>query len=335
MLWTRQPKINKEVKVNIALLIDAIFGKESEEEKISYAAKRLVIRYMLTYTLILLSITGTSLWFIAKNVYQASKDDAYDKAMDELQQRRLEYTIDVNEAKANINAIRDSLQDTYERTHRIEAKAAEALQDAIDTTDKIKSILTSGDQTNVKSYADLQRSLEQSINDDVKNSIIDTVSKTVSENQVLSIHVKSGHGNFGVPPDISIKTSLINPVQGRKLQFEKSPNANYVRITYTDNFRTLNRKTHGMCRWRILVNNVDCKDPAPMEFTRYEDIAYENSHNSNTVVGFCSLDEKDTKVSVAVQVERDTTDTECFTGYDSSLYTLEVEELSSSLVMFH
>ncbi len=118
----------------------------------------------------------------------------------------------------------------------------------------------------------------------------------------------------------------IGQIKSRVLRFTKAKAATKLRISYTDNFRTLG--TRKACRWEIRVDGKSCPNQALI----YDDyFPREDHHSSHTVVGYCSGLAAGTHtigVWVSNNAHSSYSGGNCYTGWANSTWVLEAEEVN-------
>jgi hypothetical protein len=97
-------------------------------------------------------------------------------------------------------------------------------------------------------------------------------------------------------------------------------------VTWSDNFRvTINDKA---CRWEVLFNGASCTSPGALFFDKYEGGTSSNRHDPSSFTGTC-LNVPAGNVTVATRVGPvpGYTGVDCYTGWNSQLFSIEVEEV--------
>lgn len=115
----------------------------------------------------------------------------------------------------------------------------------------------------------------------------------------------------------------------RQLAFTKVLSNSVLRISYVDTFRVtnpVNQSSASSCRWEILIDGQSCQSGA-LYFDKYSFIT--TSNNNHSVGHFMAYCEADVSGSHTAQISVSTvvTDSNCFTGWNLSRWTLEVEEI--------
>ena len=128
---------------------------------------------------------------------------------------------------------------------------------------------------------------------------------------------------FGNGPDYDIDNGIIG---SRLLEFYKLFQDSVLRITYTDNLRV--RGDNAACRYEVTVDLNSCPSGALV----YDYYTFNvNTHRSQTLVGYCEgvgVGFHDLGVRVSNFVpESQTSLGDCYTGWASSHWILEVEEI--------
>lgn len=103
----------------------------------------------------------------------------------------------------------------------------------------------------------------------------------------------------------------------RTFKFTKKKDASNVRVTYFDNFRTIN----GWCRWEIKFDGQSC--PQPLANTVHTNSG-ENDHRPGTVIGQCA-GLKAGERTVTVTLNR-AGNSDCYTGWQSHTMIEVIED---------
>ena len=138
-------------------------------------------------------------------------------------------------------------------------------------------------------------------------------------------------GNETLPRSITYATDNgptdgtdIGIIESRLLSFEKLRSNSDIRISYTDNFRTLGYRK--ACRWEILIDGTSC----PSQPLVYDNsVTHDNIHRSGTFVGYCSgLDTGLHEIQIYVDNTPGYTGSDCSTGWKNSTWLIEAEEVN-------
>ncbi len=117
----------------------------------------------------------------------------------------------------------------------------------------------------------------------------------------------------------------VGQIKSRVLSFSKAKTDTKIRISYTDNLRT-----HGSakgCRWEIRVDGRSCPNQALV----YDDYASgnDNTHSSRTVAGYCSgVAAGSHTIGIWVGNTPGYSGSDCYTGWSSSTWVIEAEEIN-------
>ena len=117
----------------------------------------------------------------------------------------------------------------------------------------------------------------------------------------------------------------VGQIKTRVLSFSKAKTDTKIRISYTDNLRT-----HGNakgCRWEIRVDGRSCPNQALV----YDDYASanDNTHSSRTVAGYCSgVAAGSHTIGIWVGNTPGYSGSDCYTGWSSSTWVIEAEEIN-------
>ncbi len=116
----------------------------------------------------------------------------------------------------------------------------------------------------------------------------------------------------------------VGQIKSRVLRFTKAKAATKLRISYTDNFRTLG--TRKACRWEIRVDGKSCPNQALI----YDDwVPRDDYHHSRNVVGYCSgIAAGKHTIGVWVSNTHGRSGSDCYTGWNNSTWVLEAEEVN-------
>lgn len=119
-------------------------------------------------------------------------------------------------------------------------------------------------------------------------------------------------------------------IESRVLHFTKSRATTGLRVSYVDNFRVLG--TGVACSWEIRFDDLPCTSPGPLRFDSNVSNGSGSSldnHAPGTVFGTC-FDIPAGDVTIDVWVTHDghrNPQGNCFTGWNSQYWSLEVEEV--------
>jgi hypothetical protein len=99
-----------------------------------------------------------------------------------------------------------------------------------------------------------------------------------------------------------------------------------LRVTWSDNFRVM--VLNKACRWEVLFNGSPCPNPGGLYFDKYEGNTSSNRHDPSTFTGTC-LGVASGMVTVTTRVgpSPNYSGSDCDTGWQSQLASLEVEEV--------
>lgn len=134
---------------------------------------------------------------------------------------------------------------------------------------------------------------------------------------IRSIARWQGYGN---------DTTDTGVLANRAVSITKHEATTGLRVTWSDNFRTLGTNTG--CRWEVLFNGQACATPGPLFFNKFDNTAA-NHHEPSTFVGTCFGSTSGT-VNVTTRVHNVIAGyggSDCFTGWNDALASLEVEEV--------
>ncbi len=119
-------------------------------------------------------------------------------------------------------------------------------------------------------------------------------------------------------------------VASRVLRFQKIEKTSEVRIVYSDNLRVTHGSKWAACRWTVTVDGIDCGDRS-IHTDRHDEHSASN-HTHSTIIGYCSelsigLHTVHVWVSPTPADNNKYGGSDCYTGWDNSLWTLEATEL--------
>jgi len=133
---------------------------------------------------------------------------------------------------------------------------------------------------------------------------------------IRKIAYATGHG----PADDSDSGQIAS----RVLSINKLSSSSVLKISYTDNFRTMG--TQKVCSWEIKVDGNSCPDDV-LKYNFYSLDSSENILRSTSVTGYCSG--VTTTGAHEIQVWVDNTGGDCYTGWNNSTWVIDVEEVST------
>jgi hypothetical protein len=118
-------------------------------------------------------------------------------------------------------------------------------------------------------------------------------------------------------------------VMMRTLAFSKTQAATGIRVSYQDNFRVNTNANSGACRWELLFNGQPCATPGRLIYDEY---AFPNSniHRPQTVTGTCmglAAGNYTIQVAVATAPGYVAANSDCYTGWNASYWSIEAEEV--------
>lgn len=145
-----------------------------------------------------------------------------------------------------------------------------------------------------------------------------TVGRVSSTGPVIrSIARWQGYGNDNTDNGV-----LVN----RAVSITKQEATTGLRVTWSDNFRTLGAATG--CRWEVFFNGQACAAPGALFFNKFDSTSA-NHHEPSTFVGTCFLATTGT-VNLTTRVNNVISGyggSDCFTGWNDALASIEVEEV--------
>lgn len=113
---------------------------------------------------------------------------------------------------------------------------------------------------------------------------------------------------------------------GRSLAYQKLGRSTGLRVTWSDNFRVSVNNT--ACRWEVLFNGVSCTSPGALVLDKYEGNTSSNRHDPSSFVGTCfGLAPGNVTVATKVYPTPGYTGSDCHTGWNYQLFSIEVEEV--------
>lgn len=117
-------------------------------------------------------------------------------------------------------------------------------------------------------------------------------------------------------------------VAGRTLAVVKDRADTALRFGYTDNFRAFNGGGPAAgCSWEIRVDGASCPGGA-LVYDYYVSPGSTNVHRQGTVIGYCEgLGVGPHSIDVVVSNTLAGSPSDCFTGYNSSRWVIESEEV--------
>lgn len=118
----------------------------------------------------------------------------------------------------------------------------------------------------------------------------------------------------------------IGQITSRVLTIVKKENNTAIRISYTDNLRTLG--PNKACRWELKVNG-NSSTIQPLVYDFFASLQGENPHRSRTLVGyFKGLTAGTHEIQVWVGPTPGYSNCDCYTGFSNSTWVLEAEEVN-------
>ncbi len=143
---------------------------------------------------------------------------------------------------------------------------------------------------------------------------------SIQSGSVLKMSYASGNG-----PNDDTDHGLID---SRILRFKKIEDESEIRIAYHDNTRVSGNSA--ACRWTLEVNGTDCNGQSL--YVDRHDGSSTNIHSPSTLVGYCQglkADWYTIRVWVSPVPTGDDRfkNSNCYTGWDNSHWTLEAVEL--------
>jgi len=115
-------------------------------------------------------------------------------------------------------------------------------------------------------------------------------------------------------------------LSGRSVTIRKLGRSTGLRVTWSDNFRVATAS--GACRWEVLFNGAACANPGAVVLDKYEGGTSSNRHDPATFVGTCmNLAPGNVTVSTRVYTEPGFGASDCYTGWNGQLASLDVEEV--------
>jgi hypothetical protein len=167
-----------------------------------------------------------------------------------------------------------------------------------------------------------------------------------------AVNADQSAGNFLVPGTITTANAQVNGslirkivrahalgpnddtdngnIATRTLAFAKVQAGTAIRVTYTDNFRVATPATSGgACRWELLFNGQPCAMPGRLIYDLYAPANF-NNHRPQSVAGTClGLAAGNYNIQVAVSTAPGyvTANSDCYTGWNQSYWSIEAEEV--------
>ena len=138
----------------------------------------------------------------------------------------------------------------------------------------------------------------------------------VAGNLIRTIAYATGNG----PHD----DTDVGQIKSRVLSFNKAKTYTKIRISYTDNLRTLG--SNKACRWEIRVDGNSCPNQALI----YDyHASSDNPLRSRTVVGYCSgIAAGSHTIGIWVSNTPGYSGSNCYTGWNNSTWVIEAEEVN-------
>ena len=120
----------------------------------------------------------------------------------------------------------------------------------------------------------------------------------------------------------------VGQILSRALTFTKKRSDTQLRINYTDNLRVYTpQSTMSGCRWEIRIDGVSFPNQ-PLVFDYYTYLAGSNTHRSRNVLGFGEgINAGTHQIQIWVGPVPGVAQGDCNTGFNSSTWTIEVEEV--------
>jgi hypothetical protein len=114
-------------------------------------------------------------------------------------------------------------------------------------------------------------------------------------------------------------------IASRVLTFTKTQAATAIRVSYTDNRRSIGNGV--ACRWEIRFNGASCAMPGPLVYDVYTSNTV-NILRPDSVFGTCfGLGAGSYTVQVAAGPTPGYTQGDCYTGFNNQYWSLEAEEV--------
>ena len=133
--------------------------------------------------------------------------------------------------------------------------------------------------------------------------------------------IKTMQRATGLGPEYSTDSGQI---PNRVLTFNKNQDDTAIRIGYTDNLRV--GGSNKACRWEIRVNGQTCPDGSLVY--DYYSTQYESTYRSRHVIGYCEgINAGSNEIQVWVGNTPGYSGSDCHTGWSSSRWTIEAEEV--------
>lgn len=119
----------------------------------------------------------------------------------------------------------------------------------------------------------------------------------------------------------------IGPLASRVLNIDKALADTTLRIGYTDNFRAYRSAPPAACRWEVRIDGVSCPSGA-LIYDEYMTTSSVFTHRAKSVVGYCDgLAAGLHTIQVYVSNHPSGPGSDCYTGFDSSTWVIESEEV--------
>jgi len=239
----------------------------------------------------------------------------FEKALNKvkvLQAEILEKHIEIQQKQADLEATIQTVENLKLRLDGVESGVNE----------NVKKAEQRANQTNTKiAQVDSKANAAQNTADDAINRAnkaqrtANTAQNTANEALIRKIAYATGNG----PGD----ETDVGQIKSRVLRFTKAKTNTKIRISYTDNLRTVGpRKT---CRWEIRVDGSSC----PNQTLIYDDYASTRGDTSRTVVGYCSgVAAGSHTIGIWVGNVPGYTRSDCYTGWKNSTWVIEAEEVN-------
>ncbi|MEM7300062.1 MAG: hypothetical protein AAF468_03175 [Pseudomonadota bacterium] len=172
----------------------------------------------------------------------------------------------------------------------------------------------------------VKKSLQTMITDgslSLKDGVDGKAGRDGQDGAVLKVSYASGNG----PNDGTDNGRIVS----RALRFLKDQDTTDIRISYSDSHRVAG--TGKACRWTVKLDGTDCRN-LKLVADRH-DQNQSNVHSTSTIVGYCTgLNAGWHTVSVWVsevpKPDNAYQGSDCYTGWDASVWTIEATELTAT-----
>jgi len=117
----------------------------------------------------------------------------------------------------------------------------------------------------------------------------------------------------------------VGQIVSRVLNFTKKKANTKIRISYTDNLRTIG--PNKSCRWQMRINGNACPSQ-DLVYDFFDASSGGNIHRSNTLVGYCDqVPDGPVQVQIWVLPTPGYSNCDCYTGFANSTWVIEAEEI--------